>query len=164
MRRAFTLVEVLVAVGIIALLTAVTLVAELGDVRRFPTARQLMAYVGVVPREASSGPRQRRGAITKTGNAHVRHVIVEAAWHYRYPPRVAGPLKQRQAGQPEAMKALSWKAQDRLHRRYRRLLSRGKNKGRVIVAVARELLGFVCALAQAVAAPQPVPLPVSVVA
>jgi transposase len=148
----------------VGLITAVTLVAELGDVGRFRTARQLMAYVGVVPREASSGPRQRRGAITKTGNAHVRHVIVEAAWLYRYPPRVAGLLKQRQAGQPEAIKALSWKAQDRLHRRYRRLLGRGKNKGRVIVAVARELLGFVWALAQTVAAPEPAAPPVSAVA
>lgn len=148
----------------VGLITAVTLVAELGDLGRFRTARQLMAYVGVVPREASSGPRQRRGAITKTGNGHVRHVIVEAAWHYRYPPRLAGPLKQRQAGQPEALTALSWKAQERLHRRYRRLLGRGKNKGRVIVAVARELLGFVWALAQAAAAPAPAASPVSAVA
>jgi transposase len=133
----------------VGLITAATLVAELGDVRRFRTARQLMAYVGVVPQEASSGPRRRRGPITKTGNGHVRHVIVEAAWHYRHAPRVAGPLKRRQAGQSEPVKAIAWKAQDRLHRRYRRLLAREKSKGKVVVAVARELLGFVWAIAHA---------------
>jgi transposase len=141
----------------VGLLTAVTLVAELGDLRRFRSPRELMAYVGLVPREASSGSRRRRGGVTKTGNGHVRHVVVEAAWHYRHPPRVAGLLRRRQAGQPEAIKAISWKAQDRLHRRYRRLLARGKSKAKVIVALARELLGFMWAIAQEVAAPSVTP-------
>jgi transposase len=135
----------------VGLITATTLVAELGDLRRFPSPRELMKYVGVVPSEASSGGRQRRGPVTKTGNRHVRHVIVEAAWHYRYPPRLAGLLKRRQAGQPEAVQAIAWKAQGRLHGRYRRLLARGKSKGTVIVALARELLGFLWAIAQQVA-------------
>jgi transposase len=135
----------------VGLVTAATLVAELGDLRRFPSPRELMAYVGLVPREASSGERRRRGPVTKTGNQHARFVVVEAAWHYRHPPRVAGPLQQRQRGQPEAVKAIAWKAQDRLHRRYRRLLARGKSKGKVIVALARELLGFLWAIAQVVA-------------
>jgi transposase len=134
----------------VGLITAVTLVAELGNLRRFRSPRELMKYVGGVPSEASSGGRQRRGPVTKTGNRHVRHVIVEAAWHYRYPPRLAGPLKQRQAGQAAVVTAIAWKAQDRLHRRYRRLLARGKSKGKVVVAVARELLGFLWAIAQEV--------------
>jgi len=134
----------------VGLVTAVTLVAELGDLQRFRTPREVMAYAGLVPREASSGPRQHRGAITKTGNAHVRHVIVEAAWHYRHAPGVWGALRQRQVGQPEAIKAIAWRAQDRLHRRYRRLLGRGKARQQAAVAVARELLGFVWAVAHAV--------------
>lgn len=134
----------------VGLVTAITLVAEGGDLHRFRTPRELMAYAGVVPRESSSGPRQHRGAITKTGNAHIRHVIVEAAWHYRHAPGVWGALRQRQAGQSEEIKAIAWRAQDRLHRRYRRLLGRGKARQQVVVAVARELLGFAWAVAHAV--------------
>ena len=89
------------------------------------------------------------GAWTKTGNAHVRHVVVEAAWHYRHAPGLSGPLKRRQAGQPAPIQALSWQAQGRLHRRYRRLLARGKPKPKVIVAIGRELLGFIWAVARA---------------
>jgi transposase len=136
----------------VGLLTAATLVAELGDVTRFAHPRQLMAYAGVVPSEHSSGNRQRRGGITKTGNAHVRHVIVEAAWHYRHPPGVRGELKRRQAGRPATVTELAWRAQVRLHKRFGRLLGRGKLKQQAVVAVARELLGFIWALARAVAA------------
>jgi transposase len=143
----------------VALVTAAVLVAELGDLRRFRSPRELMAYVGLVPRETSSGPRRRRGGVTKTGNGHVRHVVVEAAWHYRHPPRVGAALKRRQVGQPETVKAISWKAQDRLHRRGRRLLARGKSKSKMVVALARELLGFIWAIAHEVAAPQVVPPP-----
>jgi transposase len=135
----------------VGLVTAATLVAELGDVARFDHPRQLMAYAGLVPSEHSSGGRQRRGGITKTGNAHVRHVAVEAAWHYRRPPRVGGGLKRRQAGHPAAVTELAWKAQVRLHKRFGRLLGRGKLAQQAVVAVARELLGFVWALARAVA-------------
>lgn len=137
----------------VGLVTAVTLVAELGDLRRFRSPRELMAYAGLVPREHSSGGSQWRGSITKTGNAHVRHVTVEAAWHYRHAPGVWGALRRRQAGQPEAVKAIAWKAQDRLHRRYRRMVGRGKLKQQAVVAVAREFLGFVWAIARAVSGP-----------
>ncbi len=131
----------------IGLVTAATLAAELGEITRFRTPRELMAYAGVVPSEYSTGVRQSRGRITKTGNAHVRFVLVEAAWHYRHRPAVWGALRQRQRGQPERIKAIAWHAQDRLHRRYRRLLRRGKSPHQAVVAVARELLGFIWAIA-----------------
>lgn len=142
----------------VALVTAATLVAELGDLTRFASPRQLMAYAGVVPGEHSSGSRTRRGGITKTGNPHVRRVIVEAAWHYRHRPGVGRDLRHRQAGQPAAVIDIAWAAQGRLHKRFRRLLGRGKLKQEAVVAVARELLGFVWAIAQAVAAAPPVPV------
>jgi transposase len=128
-------------------LTAVTLAAELGDVTRFPHPRQLMAYAGVVPREHSSGDRTRRGAITKTGNAHVRRVLIEAAWQYRHRPTVSAALRKRRLGQPPGVCAIADKAQRRLHGRYIRLLGRGKTKQKAVVAVGRELLGFVWAIA-----------------
>lgn len=143
----------------VGLVTAATVVAELGDLTRFPSARHLMAYAGLVPGEHSSGGRTRRGGITKTGNAHLRRVVVEAAWHYRHPPGVGAPLRRRQTGQPAAVVALAGKAQDRLHRRFRRLVGRGKLKQEAVVAVARELLGFLWAIAQVVAAPDAVPGP-----
>lgn len=135
----------------VGLVTAATLVAELGDVARFDRPRQLMAYAGLVPSEHSSGTRQRRGGITKTGNAHLRFILVEAAWHYRHPSAVRGELKRRQLGQPPAVTDLAWRAQVRLHKRFGRLLGRGKLKQQAVVAVARELLGFIWALARAVA-------------
>ncbi len=132
----------------IALTTAIILVAELGDLRRFPTPRDLMGYTGLVSTEASSGNRHHRGSITKTGNAYVRHVLVEAAWHYRRAPGVWGDLKKRQAGVPPAVLAISAKAQQRLHRRFRRLVHRGKLPHVAVVAIARELAGFLWAAAQ----------------
>jgi transposase len=147
----------LMALRGVALVTAATLVAELGDLTRFESPRQLMAYAGLVPSEHSSGGRQQRGGITKTGNAHVRHVVVEAAWHYRHPPAVRGKLRRRQIGQPPAVTETAWKAQVRLHGRWRRLLGRGKLRQQAVVAVARELLGFVWAIARAVAAAQAAP-------
>jgi len=126
-------------------LTALTVAAELGDPRRFPTAPKLMAFVGLVPSEHSSGTKRARGAITKTGNAHLRRVLVEAAWHYRHRPFVGQALRRRQCGGPEAVIAQAWAAQQRLHRRYRRLAGRGKPTPQVITAVARELTGFVWA-------------------
>lgn len=137
----------------VGVLTAATLVAELGDVTRFPRPRQLMAYAGVVPREHSSGERTRRGAITKTGNAHVRRVLIEAAWHYRHRPAVTAALRQRRVGQAPRVCSIADTAQARLHARYRRLLARGKSKQTVVVAVGRELLGFIWAIAHAVTVP-----------
>jgi transposase len=129
----------------IADLTALTLAAELGDIRRFDRATRLMAFVGLVPSEHSSGSRRGRGSITKTGNSHVRRVLVEAAWHYRHPPHVGTALAARQRGAPPAMMHHAWAAQYRLHRTYRRLVARGRPHTVAVTAVARELAGFVWA-------------------
>jgi transposase len=126
-------------------LTALTIAAELGDPRRFATAPCTMAFVGLVPSEHSSGTKHARGAITKTGNAHVRRVLVEAAWHYRHHPFVGHALRARQRGAPAQVIAQAWAAQHRLHRRYQRLAARGKPPQHVVTAVARELTGFVWA-------------------
>ena len=126
-------------------LTALTIAAELGDARRFATAPRTMAFVGLVPSEHSSGAKQARGRITKTGNAHLRRVLVEAAWHYRHRPFVGATLRARQRGAPAEAMAHAWTAQQRLHRRYRRLAGRGKPSQHIITAVARELTGFVWA-------------------
>jgi transposase len=126
-------------------LTALTIAAELGDPRRFTSAPALMAFVGLVPSEHSSGTKQARGAITKTGNAHVRRVLVEAGWHYRHRPFVGATLRRRQVGAPARIVAQAWTAQERLYRRYHRLHGRGKPNQHVITAVARELTGFVWA-------------------
>ena len=133
-------------------ITALTLVAELGDLTRFPTARALMGYSGLGPREHSSGGRVRRGAISKRGNCHVRRVVVEAGWHYRHAPKVGPVLARRRRGQPAAVIAHADKAQERLHRRYRKLVGRGKLPQQAVVAVARELLGFIWAISRQVAA------------
>lgn len=137
----------------VGVITAVTLVAELGDLSRFATPRPLMAYVGLVPSEHSSGDSQRRGRITKAGNSHVRHVLVQAAWHYRHAPKLTQALLKRQAGQPTAVTDVAWRAQARLHARYRRLAGR-KGSQKAVIAIARELIGFVWALARAQAEPQ----------
>jgi transposase len=126
-------------------LTALTIAAELGDARRFATAPRTMAFVGLIPSEHSSGTKQARGAITKTGNAHLRRVLVEAAWHYRHHPFVGDTLRARQRGAPAAIIAQAWTAQQRLHRRYARFAARGKPKQHIVTAVARELTGFVWA-------------------
>ena len=104
-----------------------------------------MGFVGLVPSEYSSGPKQVRGAITKTGNAHIRRVLVEAAWHYRHHPFAGRSLTMRQRGAPAAVVQQAWTAQHRLHRRYRRLAARGKPKQLIVTAVARELTGFLWA-------------------
>lgn len=126
-------------------LTALTIAAELGDPRRFATAPRTMAFVGLVPSEHSSGTKQVRGRITKTGNAHLRRVLVEAAWHYRHRPFVGATLRARQRGAPPEVIAQAWRAQQRLHRRYHRLAARGKPSQHIITAVARELTGFIWA-------------------
>jgi transposase len=125
-------------------ITSMTLIAEVGQFLRFGNAAQTMDYVGLVPSEHSSGGpgKERRGSITKTGNAHVRRVIVEAAWHYRHRPAVSHRLRKRQVNAPQAIKDIAMKAQHRLHRRYFRLLSRGKPSQVVVTAIAREFVGF----------------------
>jgi transposase len=130
----------------VAQVAAVTLVSEIGAFSRFRKASRLMGYAGVLACEASSGSRTWRGGITKTGNAHLRRIVGEAAWAYRHRPAVGGRLKQRQVGVSEAVKEIAWKAQHRLHDRYRRLLGRGKSHQQVVTAVARELLGFIWAI------------------
>ncbi len=139
-------IEALQALRGIALVSAVTIVAEVGELSRFAAAPQLMGYSGLGAREHSSGERTRRGGITKTGNAHLRRVVVEAAWAYRHRPAVGGALRKRQATLSEEVKAIAWKAQHRLHGRTHRLLGRGKSAQQVVTAVARELLGFIWAI------------------
>jgi len=138
--------------------TAATIVSEVGTLRRFPTARQFMGYTGLVPREHSSGSGIHRGAITKTGNAHLRRVLVEAAWAYRHRATpVSGLLRARQQGQPAPIVAIATKAQQRLCPRYRRFLEQGKPPLAVATLIARELLGFIWAIGHAIE-PPPVPL------
>jgi len=139
-------IEALQALRGIAKLSAVTMVAEVGEFSRFATPRQLMGYSGAVASEPSTGQRVRQGGITKMGNAHLRRIVVEAAWAYRHRPALGSSLKQRQQRVSPAVREIAWQAQHRLHQRYRRLLGRGKLKPQVVTAVARELLGFVWAM------------------
>lgn len=126
-------------------LTAVGIVAELHDFRRFDSPRRLMAYLGLVPSERSTGERERKGPITKTGNRHVRRLLIEAAWHHRYKPRVTGPLLKRREGQPVRILALADRAQERLYGRYLRMSARGKEHNKTVTAMARELAGYIWA-------------------
>ena len=143
-------IDALQALRGIALVSAVTIVAEVGALSRFARAPQVMGYSGMGAREDSSGGRTRRGGITKTGNAHLRRIIVEAAWAYRHRPSVGAALRKRQATLSDDVKAIAWKAQHRLHGRYRTLLGRGKCQQQVVTAVGRELLGFIWAIGVAV--------------
>lgn len=129
---------------------AVTTVAELGDLTRFDNPRQLMSYLGLTPSEYSTGDRRRQGGITKTGNTHARRALIEGAWAYRYPAKVSRHLQLRLEKLPKPIQDLSWKAQVRLCKRYRQLLARGKNANQVVVAIARELVAFMWAIAQQV--------------
>jgi transposase len=149
-------IEALQALRGVAQVAAVTIVAELGEVSRFSGARQLMGYGGIVASEHSSGKSNWRGGITKTGNAHLRRVVVEAAWAYRHRPSVGKVLKRRQAVVSEEVREIAWKAQHRLHTRYRKLMARGKEKGKVVTAMGRELLGFIWAIGVKVEAAQKV--------
>ena len=146
-------IEALMALRGVNLLTATITVAELGDLKRFAKAPRLMAYLGLVPSEHSSGERQRRGGITKTGNSHVRRVLVEAAWTYRFPARKTRTLQKRAERCDEKVQAIAWDAQKRLCHRYRHLTDGGKLKVEACTAVARELAGFIWSIGQAVPAP-----------
>lgn len=127
---------------------AVTILSELGDLARFDCPRQLMAYLGLVPTENSSGERRRQGAITKSGNRFARRALIEAAWAYQHPARVTPIIARRQTGLPKAARDIAWKAQLRLCARFRKLCARRLNKNKVVVAIARELSGFVWAIAK----------------
>lgn len=135
----------------IALQSAMVLATEIVDWRRFEHPRQLASYLGLVPREHSSGDRERRGSITKAGNSHCRHVLIQAAWSYQHRPQVSVDLKRRQHGQPPAVITHAWKAQQRLHRRFEQLRYR-KQSQVAVVAIARELIGFLWAAARDVSA------------
>jgi transposase len=128
------------------LVAAMITVSELGDIHRFAHPRQLMTYLGLVSVEHSSGPRQRLGAISRCGNGHARWLLTECAEHYLAPPKVSKELSRRQENQPPHVRALSWKAQSRLHLRFTRLLARRLQRNKAKVAVTRELCGFIWAL------------------
>jgi transposase len=129
---------------------AVTIAAELGELTRFDTPRQLMSYVGLHPSEHSSGNTRRQGGIAKSGNSHARRVLVEGAWAYRYLPKVSRQIQQRQESLPEQIRNTAWKAQLRLCKRFRRLIARGKHPNVAVTAIARELVAFMWAIAQQV--------------
>ena len=129
-------------------LTAVGLCGEIGDFERFAKPEQLMSYIGVVPSESTTGQQRRLGSITKTGSAHARRLLTEAAWHYRPRPNLGNSLRERQHSQPPTAVAISWKAQLRLHRTWARLEARNKRRTLIAVAAARELAGFAWAICQ----------------
>jgi transposase len=144
------LVAALQACRGIQLIHAVRIVAEIGDLSRFTHPRQLMAYLGMIPTQDSSGPRRRQGAITKAGNSSARRAMIEAAWAYQHHAAVSPIIARRQAHLPKAAIDIAWKAQLRLCARFRKLRARGLNKNKIVVAVARELSGFVWAIGQSV--------------
>jgi transposase len=143
-------VDALQALRGVQFTVAVTMVAELGDLTRFDTPRELMKFLGLIPSEYSTGERRRQGSITKAGNTHARRALVEGAWAYRYPAKVSRHLQLRLEQQPKAIQDISWKAQVRLCKRYRKLIARGKHANQVVVAIARELMGFMWAIAKEV--------------
>jgi transposase len=144
------LVQALQAMRGVQLIAAITLVAELQDFLRFESARQLMAYVGLVPGEHSSGSKRRQGSITKAGNSTTRRMLVEIAWHYQHGPRVSATIATRHDHLPKAVTDIAWAAQLRLNAKFKRLLARRVMKNKAVVAVARELTGFVWAIAREV--------------
>jgi len=143
-------VTALMAMRGLDLIAAATFMAEIGDLSRFATAHALMAYLGLVPSEDSTGDTIRRGPITKAGNRRARRMLVECSWSYQHPPRVGQAKQHKVDAAPEAVREIAWKAQCRLHRRYRALIRRGKLKTVAITAVARELAGFIWAVNRAI--------------
>jgi transposase len=129
----------------------VTTVAELGGLTRFDHPGRLIKFLGLIPSEYSTGERRRQGSITTAGNTHARRALVEGAWAYRHPAKVSRPLQFRLEQQPKVIQDISWKAQVRLCKRYRRLVAKGKHANVVTVAIARELVGFMWAIANQVA-------------
>ncbi|MBL4710777.1 MAG: IS110 family transposase [Flavobacteriales bacterium] len=148
-------VEGLMALRGCRLITAMTIMAELGDISRFDSPRQLMSYLGLVPSESSSGPKTRRGGITKAGNGHVRRLLIESAWCYRFPARKTAAIQRRAEQTTDKVQGIAWKAQKRLCGRYQALNKRGLLPQKTCVAVARELTGFIWAIACEVMGKQP---------
>jgi transposase len=148
--RLHPVVEALQALRGVQFTVAVTMVADIGDLTRLGNPRELMKFLGLIPSEYSSGERRQQGAITKTGNTHARRALVEGAWAYRYPAKVSRHLQLRLEQHPKIIQDISWKAQVRLCKRYRRLMARGKHANVVTVAIARELVGFMWAVAHRV--------------
>jgi transposase len=146
------IVDALQSLRDIALITAVTLVAEIGDIRRFQRPGELMAYLGLVPGERSSGATIRRGGITKAGNSFARKMLVESAWSYRRPARIGVEMGARMPQVADPVREIAWKAQIRLCGRFRRLAARGKKSQVVVTAIARELVGFIWAVSHAATA------------
>jgi transposase len=147
-----SLVQALMALRGIDFVAAVTLVAELGDLARFPHPKQLMSYLGLVPSEYSTGQSRVQGRITKTGNSHVRRILIESAWTYRYPARMSRDLVVRNQNQPKLIRDIAWRAQLRLCNRYHRFTARGVTQNKICVAIARELSAFVWDIARCVPA------------
>ena len=140
------LVKALQSMRGVQLMTAVIIAAELGDLKRFQSAPELMAFLGLVPSEHSSGESKKRGRITRTGNGHVRRVLVESAWSYRFRPSMSVAIRKRNEGVSAGVKKIAWKAQERLHERYQKMMLKGKSKQKTVVAVAREMAGFIWAI------------------
>ena len=140
------LVKALQALRGVNVITATVLAAELGDLGRFETAPKLMGYLGLVPSEHSSGETRHQGRITRAGNGHARRILVEAAWAYRFRAAKSAAIRARSRGVSDEVQRIAWRAQERLCARYQKLMARGKNKNRIIVAIARELAGFVWAI------------------
>ena len=142
------LVHALQAFRGVSMVSAVTIAAEVGNLRRFATAKQFMSYVGLVPSEDSTGKRRRQGAITRCGNGHLRRILVEAAWHYRHMPGMSKELRRRNQGVAEGVRRIAWEAQKRLNQRLYHLMQAGKSAQKAVVAMARELAGFIWAVGQ----------------
>lgn len=148
--RLYPVVQALQALRGVQWLVAITVVAELGDLTRFDSPRQLSAFVGLIPSEDSTGRRRRLGSITKTGNSRARRALVEGAWAYRYPAKISEIIQRRLETLPKPIQDIGWKAQVRLCKRFRRLVARGKHPNIAVTAIARELLAFMWAIAKAV--------------
>jgi transposase len=148
--RLYPVVQAIQALRGVDLTSAIIVIAELGDLTRFDTPRQLMSYLGLTPSEYSSGARRRQGGITKAGNTHARRALVEGAWTYRHPAKISRHLQLRLETLPAEAQAIGWKAQVRLCKRYRQLIARGKHANQVAVAIAREMAAFAWAIARTV--------------
>jgi len=146
----YPVVQALMAIRGVRMVVVVTVVAELGDITRFESPSQLMSYLGLTPSEYSSGERQCRGCITKTGNHHARRILVEAAWAYRFNAKVSTEIQKRQENLPLNIREIVWKAQVRLCKRYRIMAHKGKTKNVIVVSIARELAGLMWDIAHQV--------------
>lgn len=151
--RLYPVVQALMALRGVKIVVAVTIVAEIGDLTRFDNPKQLMSFLGLTPSEYSSGERQKRGAITKTGNQHARRVLIEGGWAYRFPAKVSREIQKRQEHLPLPVRDIAWKAQVRLSKRFKVMANRGKPNNVIVVAIARELAAFMWSIAQEVPLP-----------